>query len=195
MHADTRHLPPCPAPVLPELPEGLRVRDVLLACAMASGRTPAEIISPQRHVELVRWRQAAMEVAAQATASSMPQIGKTFGRDHTTVLHARRAVAHAVAQGRIEVTRRLAAICRALLDRAATAVAPIVVPAPRSLVVSADPVLPPADEPATRVMTRVTARGDVVEDGMGRDWWATNNAKFCAALAKAHPELVGGHRQ
>lgn len=51
------------------------------------------LLSPRRHVELVRARQVAIALCKEMTRRSMPEIGRRFGgRDHTTVIHAIRKV-------------------------------------------------------------------------------------------------------
>lgn len=57
--------------------------------------TPAHLESPRRTAELARPRQIAMVLARELLPrKSLPDIGRAFGnRDHTTVMHAVRAVA------------------------------------------------------------------------------------------------------
>ena len=52
-----------------------------------------EMHSARRARSVARPRQVAMYLAKQLTARSLPEIGKQFGgRDHTTVMHAVKAV-------------------------------------------------------------------------------------------------------
>lgn len=53
----------------------------------------ADLNSPRRTRSLARPRQIAMAMAKELTQHSLPEIGESFGKDHTTVLHACRKVA------------------------------------------------------------------------------------------------------
>jgi len=48
----------------------------------------SDLESPSRSRSIARPRQMAMSLAKSLTNHSLPEIGKAFGRDHTTVLHA-----------------------------------------------------------------------------------------------------------
>lgn len=64
-----------------------------IAVEKEAGIPIAVIRSPKRNRNVVRARQMAMWLARQLTPLSLPQIGKRWdGRDHTTVIHAVRAV-------------------------------------------------------------------------------------------------------
>jgi chromosomal replication initiator protein len=52
----------------------------------------ADLRSPRRSVGIVRPRQVAMYLSKQLTTRSLPEIGRMFHRDHTTVIHAVRRV-------------------------------------------------------------------------------------------------------
>ncbi|HET6726276.1 MAG TPA: chromosomal replication initiator protein DnaA, partial [Gammaproteobacteria bacterium] len=53
----------------------------------------ADLLSKKRSRSITRPRQVAMSLAKELTSHSLPEIGDAFGgRDHTTVLHARRKV-------------------------------------------------------------------------------------------------------
>jgi hypothetical protein len=52
------------------------------------GLTEAEIMAHRRHKKPCTARQIAMYLAKKTCHHSYPHIGKFFGRDHTTVLHA-----------------------------------------------------------------------------------------------------------
>lgn len=62
------------------------------AVARRFGVTERELMSPRRGQGVARCRQLAMFLAYRSTSFSMPQIGRAFGRDHTTVLHAIRKI-------------------------------------------------------------------------------------------------------
>lgn len=65
-------------------------------CAV-QGITAEEMHSPLRSPRIARSRQIAMYLARELTGLSLTQIARGFGRDHTTVMYAVRAVA-----GRLE---------------------------------------------------------------------------------------------
>jgi chromosomal replication initiator protein len=52
-----------------------------------------DLSSPRRTRSLARPRQIAMRLAKELTQHSLPEIGQSFSKDHTTVLHACRKVA------------------------------------------------------------------------------------------------------
>jgi chromosomal replication initiator protein len=52
-----------------------------------------DLSSPRRTRSLARPRQIAMALSKELTQHSLPEIGESFGKDHTTVLHACRKVA------------------------------------------------------------------------------------------------------
>lgn len=57
------------------------------------GLTSQDMTSQQREQPRCRARQIAMYLCCRLTGLSLPQIGRQFGgRDHTTVLHARRRI-------------------------------------------------------------------------------------------------------
>lgn len=53
---------------------------------------PAEMDSPRRARSVARPRQVAMYLAKQLTSLSLPDIGRKFGRDHSTVLYGVRKI-------------------------------------------------------------------------------------------------------
>jgi len=52
------------------------------------GVTTLDLMSARRGREVARPRQLAMWLARHTTLLSLPDIGRGFGRDHTTVIHA-----------------------------------------------------------------------------------------------------------
>jgi chromosomal replication initiator protein len=91
------------------------VQDVV---ASIFGLTRAELLSTSRTARVSRARQAAMFLSRELTGASLPRIAAAFERDHSTVMHAIRAV-----QGRIEPGSETAdAIHRARLELEKTAV-------------------------------------------------------------------------
>lgn len=70
--------------------------------------------SPGRHRRIARPRQLAMYLARRLAGRSLPEIGRLFGdRDHTTVLHAVRAI-EALRLADPVVERDIDALCTAL---------------------------------------------------------------------------------
>lgn len=55
-----------------------------------------ELDSCRRTKNLVRARQVAMYLAREITQQSLPEIGRRFGRDHTTVMHACERITEAI---------------------------------------------------------------------------------------------------
>lgn len=86
---------------------------IIAAVAGHYGIARIDLLSHRRTREVVRPRQLAMWLAATLTPASLPAIGRRFGgRDHTTVLHARRATA-----ARIATDAALAADAEVLIAR------------------------------------------------------------------------------
>jgi len=114
---------PDPFPTVEEEPHdhgcSPAVRDIVKTVAKISGFSIAEIVGPRRFVDLVRIRQIAAWVARNFTDRSLPAIASEFGgRDHTTILHAVRAVDKSIAKGRIEPAEQtVEGWTRALLAR------------------------------------------------------------------------------
>lgn len=52
----------------------------------------ADLCSKRRHAAVVMPRQIAMYLCKAITLRSLPEIGRRFGKDHTTVLHAVRKI-------------------------------------------------------------------------------------------------------
>lgn len=88
-HAD----PPAPSRAQPTIPE------IKAVVAHLSGVTLADIMSARRAAAIARPRQVAMYLAKQLTSHSLPAIGREFGRDHTTVMHAVRVIARQIRTG------------------------------------------------------------------------------------------------
>jgi chromosomal replication initiator protein len=70
------------------------------------------MVSAQRCWEYSHPRQIAMYLSAELTPKSLPDIGKRFNRDHTTVIHAIKAV-----QKRILADPEIEADVKALRER------------------------------------------------------------------------------
>ncbi len=72
------------------LPRHMRVQEIIKLVAQLTGTTPAAITSGWRTAPIASARQLAMWLAADRLdrSFSYPVLGRAFGRDHTTVLHA-----------------------------------------------------------------------------------------------------------
>ena len=64
------------------------VRDIQKKVCAHYGLTMREMLSDRRGRYLSRPRQIAMFLARESTIRSLPEIGRLFNRDHTTVIHA-----------------------------------------------------------------------------------------------------------
>lgn len=80
--------PHCGAPSKPRL----LVAHIQATVAGYYGIGKQYMKSAQRGWDISHPRQVAMFLAAELTPKSLPDIGRCFNRDHTTVLHAIRAV-------------------------------------------------------------------------------------------------------
>lgn len=80
--------PHCGAPSAPRL----LVAHIQATVAAYYGIAAHYMKSAQRGVDVSRPRQVAMFLAAELTPKSLPDIGRCFCRDHTTVMHAIKAV-------------------------------------------------------------------------------------------------------
>jgi hypothetical protein len=92
---DAPPTPPAPPPrALDAPPEGApRIGRVIAAAAEIFDVSIAAILGARKTAHVVWPRQAAMYVARLCTGKTLAEIGSRFGgRDHTTVLHALRAV-------------------------------------------------------------------------------------------------------
>jgi len=86
--------------------------------ATISSLSREELVSSSRVPRIARARQVAMYLSRELTSASLPRIAAAFQRDHTTVLHAVRAV-----QGRIEPgSDTAAAVHRARVELGARAI-------------------------------------------------------------------------
>jgi len=64
------------------------VEGVIKAVCNYFGITKRELLLPRRQENIVRRRFIAVYLARETTSKSLPQIGKVFGFDHTSVMHA-----------------------------------------------------------------------------------------------------------
>ncbi len=94
------------------LPSGAIVH-IIQATADEFGLLVEEVLSARQTEDVVLARHVAMHLARRLTRHSYPAIGRRFGRDHTTVMHADRAVA-ARCRDDAELRRRVEALAAAL---------------------------------------------------------------------------------
>lgn len=66
--------------------------DVITATARHYSVTPQAILSSSRHIVTISARKVAMFLCRDRLGMSYAQIGRVFGRDHSTVMHACRCV-------------------------------------------------------------------------------------------------------
>lgn len=81
-----------PAP-WPRNPAAITMREIIDATAAYFDVTPNDVISPRRAALFVAARHVAMYLAGRLAPRSLPAIGRSFSRDHATVLHAHRRIA------------------------------------------------------------------------------------------------------
>lgn len=78
-----------PAPIVARLVQ---------AAAEEFGVAAPEIYGPRRTAEIALARQVVMHLAVARHGRSLPQTGRSLGRDHTTILHGVRAMAARIAE-------------------------------------------------------------------------------------------------
>lgn len=89
---------PCPLCGAPAKSR-LMIAHIQAAVSSYYGLPLASMTSAQKALAIARPRQVAMYLASQLTPKSLPEIGRRFGnRDHTTVIHAIRAVKRRIAE-------------------------------------------------------------------------------------------------
>jgi len=72
------------------------LREIRLAVCEAWGVEEWDMLAPRRHGHIITPRQVAIALCAKLTLHSYPQIGRSFKRDHTTCIHAKRKMAEHV---------------------------------------------------------------------------------------------------
>jgi chromosomal replication initiator protein len=77
-------------------PKKIKVVDIQKLVARHFQVSLDDILSARRTASVVRPRQIAMYLAKVLTPRSLPDIGRLFGRDHTTVLHAVRKITNII---------------------------------------------------------------------------------------------------
>lgn len=92
-------------------PKPAGIDDITLKVAAAFDVKPKELLGPSRLRNILIARQVAMLLAHDVGHFSLPVVGRAFGRDHSTVLHAVRKV-----RDRMEDDRTLAGTVRQLAE-------------------------------------------------------------------------------
>lgn len=83
---------------LPQVQHGLsKIPFIQATVAKHFDLTVGDMVSKRRSQRIIRPRQIAMYLCKQLTPHSFTYIGKRFGRDHTTVIHAVRKVGERIA--------------------------------------------------------------------------------------------------
>lgn len=155
------------------------LKALVTATAAAAGCPRALVLSERRDRTLVTHRHAGMWIAYHATLRPLPEIGRAFHRDHTTVLHAIQATERRLAETAAETTAVIQRIALHLL-RATPPMTP------------AEQIRQAAEKAERRKAAAISAAaGERMRDAGSRGWFQANDARFCAAFVAAHPERVG----
>jgi chromosomal replication initiator protein len=80
-------------------PRSATLEAIQVAAAEAFGLSRDRLLARDRSPKVARARQVAMYLARELTDVSLPEIGRGFGRDHSTVVHAHKRIAEDVAAG------------------------------------------------------------------------------------------------
>ena len=67
-----------------------KLHAIMVECCKYYNLSTNNFLSKRRQNGIVKVRQVAMHLACQMTDCSLPEIGRRFRRDHTTVMHANR---------------------------------------------------------------------------------------------------------
>lgn len=87
------------APARPAGDRGITLEQVQLAVCTVHGIERSDLLSRRRAAPVTRARQQAMYLARELTPLSLAEIARGFDRDHSTVLHATRAVGERLEPG------------------------------------------------------------------------------------------------
>jgi hypothetical protein len=82
----------CPCCGAPQKPAGVLIKHIQHTVAAYYGLHPDLMVSAQRRQAISHPRQIAMFLSSELTPKSLPEIGRRFARDHTTVMYAIKAV-------------------------------------------------------------------------------------------------------
>ena len=86
------------ADLLRENDRKIQLDDIIRVVAKHENLKPSDLTSTRRTRDIVRARQMAIYLAKKMTTRSLPDIGRAFNRDHTTVIHSIRRVKELVAR-------------------------------------------------------------------------------------------------
>lgn len=97
--------------MLREVDRKVRLDDIIKCVSKHYNLKSADLIGARRTREIARPRQVAIYLAKNLTTRSLPDIGRAFNRDHTTVIHSVRRVEELILQdteiaGDIEILQR-----------------------------------------------------------------------------------------
>lgn len=95
-------------------PSFITIRAVITAACAHFFIPQSVLISPQRREGLALKRQVAMFMAMAVTGKSLPEIGRAFGRDHTTILYAVHKIRRLLDAGEPEILAAREAILERL---------------------------------------------------------------------------------
>ena len=93
--------------IRPPLPT--RAKVVVQSVAKAFGISPEQLLGRSRVAQFVFPRQVAMVLTLELTEAAVSQVGRWYGRDHTTVSYARRVVERAESQN-VEIAEILSSL-------------------------------------------------------------------------------------
>jgi chromosomal replication initiator protein len=80
-------------------PDAAALEVIQVAAAEAFGLSRDRLLARDRSPKVALARQIAMYLARELTDVSLPEIGRGFGRDHSTVVHAHKRIAEDIASG------------------------------------------------------------------------------------------------
>ena len=76
------------ASTMPPLAERRTPSEIVASICVGTGLKPSDLMTPSRVARVVEVRSRAMRALRKETLLSLPQIGRLFNKDHTTVVHA-----------------------------------------------------------------------------------------------------------
>lgn len=154
--------------------ETYRAADIVAAVAVVTGVQPHQLAAHRRNRSWSRARQLCWLVIYDHGLLSLPEIGRQFDRDHTTILHGVTVARRRVAEDSGEYDRIMRHLERP--ERA------------EQLAAAEDRVLLRRKIAATleeRVARRSRAAELAEEPLIDRQWWAENDRRFRDALLAA----------
>lgn len=107
----------------------IKMEDIKRTVAEHFNLAVSEMVSPKRAYAISHPRQIAMYLCRLLTPRSLPEIGRKFNRDHTTVMHALKRVPDRAAQD-AEMDAAIRAIYQKLCDRPLEGDLPVFYPTP-----------------------------------------------------------------